>query len=200
MTKMFDVQNSDAFRRLRDTETVAGNIFFNAPLFVPGLLQEPAYAQEMICGISGLSADDPEAVERIAVRNARHAAFTVRLQSTDAPRVNVVIDESVLRRAPVGSETMRRQLEHLIEVSRKPTIRLGIMPLDHGPHEGLNGSFEVHDTADGSLVFFEGAEGDRIIDDNPERIALYRDLVDSLLGVAAAGEAARTLMSNLIKG
>src|SRR5437867_3628619 len=122
MTKMFDVRKSNAFRRLRDMEKVAQSIFYNSPLYVPGFLQEPAYAQEMICGISGLPAEDPEAVERIAVRNARHTAFIERLQGNNAPQVHVVIDESVLRRAPVGSDIMRRQIEHLIEVSRKPAV------------------------------------------------------------------------------
>ena len=200
MTKMFDVRNSDAFGRLRDTEKVAQSIFFNAPLYVPGLLQEPAYAQEMICGISGLPAEDPEAVERIAVRNARHTALVERLQGDNAPQVYAVIDESVLRRARIGSDTMRRQIEHLIEISRQPTVHIGIIPVDRGPHPGLAGSYEVHDGANGGLLFVEGADGDRILDDDPERIALYRDLVGSLMGTAAADEEARTLMGKLVKG
>jgi hypothetical protein len=200
MTKMFDVRNSGAFRRLRDTEKVAQSIFHNAPLFVPGVLQVPAYAAEMISRISGLPADDPELVERIAVRNERGAAFLERLRGDDAPRVQVVIDESVLRRAPVGSETMRRQIEHLIEVSRTPTVQLGIIAPERGPHPGLAGSFEVHDAPHGSLVFFEDADGDRILEGDVDRIALYRGLVGSLMGVAASGEQARALMGKLIDG
>jgi hypothetical protein len=200
MTKMFDVRNSDPFRRLREAEKVAQSIYGNLPLYLPGFLQVPAYAQEMICGISGLAADDPEAVERIAVRNERHSAFIQRLQGDDAPQVRVVLDEAVLRRAPVGSNTMRKQIEHLIDVSRKPTVQIGVIPLDYGPHPGLAGSFEVHDTADSSLVFFESAEGDRILDGDLDRIALYRELVDSLMNIAASGEEARTLMSKLISG
>jgi hypothetical protein len=200
MTKMFDVPNSRAFRRLQDTEKVARSSFYNAVLHVPGVLQVPAYAQEMIHGISGLPADNPEAVGRIAVRNARHTAFVARLQGDDAPQVHVVIDESVLRRAPAGSATMRRQIEHLIEVSRKPTVRLGIIPVDHGPHLGLAGSFEVHDAEQGSLVFFEGADGDQVLDEDADRIGLYRSLVESLMGIAAVGDEARTVMSKLING
>ena len=200
MTTMFDVRNSVAFERLRDMEKHARSFFVNAPLHVPGLLQVPAYAQEMICGISGLPATNAEAVERIDVRNARHAAFLERLQGDDAPQMHAVLDESVLRRSPVGSGAMRQQIEHLIEVSRRPTVHLGIIPFEHGPHQGLAGSFEVLDNADGSLLFFEGAEGDRMIDDDLGRIALYRDLVGVLMGIAASGEDARTLMAKLIGG
>jgi Domain of unknown function (DUF5753) len=199
MTKMFDVRNSDAFRRLQDGEKTARSIFYNSPLFVPGLLQEPGYAQEMICGIAGLSPTDAEAVERVKVRNERHAAFLARLEGDNAPEVHAVLDESVLRRARVGSSTMRRQIEHLIELSHKPTIHIGVIPLDRGPHRGLAGSFEVHDTAGGSLVFFEGGSGDEIVDDE-NRIALYRDLASSLMGDASTGEDARTLMRKLIEG
>jgi hypothetical protein len=199
MTKMFDVRNSDAFRRLREAEKVAQSIFHNAPIYVPGVLQEPAFAQEIICGLSGLPADDPEAVERIEERNARHSAFLDRLEGADAPQVHVVIDETVLRRARVGSDAMRRQVEHLIEVSRKPTFHLGVIPMEYGPHPGLAGTFEVHDSAHDSLVFFERADGDRILDD-ADRISLYRSLVDALMGAAVTGEAARTFLGKLING
>ena len=198
MTKLFDVQKSDAFRRLCETERVAQRSFYNSPLHLPGPFQVPAYAEEMICGISGLSVSDQEAVERIRVRNERHAAFIERLHGGDPPQVQAVIDEAVLRRAPVGSDAMRRQIEHLIELSRKPTVDIGIIPMDHGPHQGLAGSFEVYDTARDSLVFFEGGEGDRILDDDTDRIALYRSLVSSLMDIAASDEAARTLMGKLI--
>lgn len=198
MTKMFDPRNSAEFRRLRDTERVAHSIFFNHPLHIPGLLQEPTFAREVIAGFSGLPADDAEVVERVQVRNERHSAFLERLQGDGSPRVHVVLDESVLRRAPVGSVTMRKQIEHLIEFSRRPTVRLGIVPLDHGPHPGLAGSFEVHDTADTSLVYFEGAEGDRILEGDDARIARYREMVGSLLGIAASGEEARTMMAKMV--
>ena len=198
MTTMFDVRNSAAFRRLRETELVARAMFLNQPLFLPGILQEPGYAQAMIAGISGLPADDAEVVERVQVRRDRHTAFLKRLDEPDPPRVRVVLDESVLHRAPAGSGAMRAQLEHLIEISQRPTVELGILPLDHGPHPGLAGSFEVHDTAGDSLLFFEGAEGDRILDDDPARIGLYRDLAGALMARATSGDPARALMGGLI--
>jgi hypothetical protein len=193
--KMFDVQNSGAFRRLLDKEKTTRHIFSNQPLFVPGLLQEPAYAEATIRGFSGLPEGDAELADRVKQRNERHAAFLERLQGDDAPEIHAIIDESVLRRSSTMSEDARRkQIEHLIDISRHPKVHIGIMPLDHGPHRGLCGSFEVHD----DLVFFEDAEGDRILDDAPDRIARYRDLVGSLMSEAASGDEARVLLGKLI--
>lgn len=200
MTKMFDVASSDAFRRLRETEKISDKIFYNALLHVPGLLQEPAYAQEAICGISGLRVDEAEAAGRVRERNERRAAFLARLERDDAPQVHVVIDENVLRRSPVGSSAMRGQIQHLIELSRKPSVHIGVMPLERGHHQGLIGPFEVHDTADGSVLFFETPAGDTLLDADADRIALYRDLVGSLMAEATSGDEARTLMTKLISG
>jgi hypothetical protein len=199
MTKMLDVRLSDAFRRLQDTEKIARSIFYNAPLYVPGLLQEPGYAQELILGITGLPAGDAEAVERVGVRNERHAAFLKRLDGDDAPEVHAVIDESVLHRATAGSGVMRAQIEHLIKLSRKPSVRIGVIPLAHGPHPGLIGSFEVYDAADGSLAFFEGAHGDAVAADADE-IAFYRARTNSLMKIAESGDDARKLLNSLING
>src|SRR4051812_3620465 len=120
MGKMLDVRQSDAFRRLQEAEKIARSIFYNSPLHVPGPFQVPGYAEEMITGITTLPADDAEAKERVGVRNERHTALLERLDGDDAPEVHAVIDESVLRREP-GSQVMRAQIEHLIEVSRKPS-------------------------------------------------------------------------------
>lgn len=197
MTKMLDVRLSDAFRRYQVTEKVARTIFFNACLHLPGVLQQPGYAEDMILGITSLPAGDAEAVERVHVRNKRHAAFLERLDGDDAPEVHVVIDESVLHRAPAGSAAMRAQIEHLIGISRKPTVEIGVIPLSHGPHPGLIGSFDVLDTTDGGLVFFEGAHGDEIADDADE-VAFYRARAQSLMKMAKTGDDARKLLSNLL--
>jgi hypothetical protein len=197
MTKMFDdLYDSEAFARLRDVEKVAQSIFYNAPSFLPGVFQLPAAAQETFAGVSGLPASDEKSADRVRLRNERHAAFLQRLDGADAPQVHVVIDESVLRRK---SAAKREQIEHLIELSRKPSVHIGVVPLEHGTHQGLAGTFEIHDTADGSLAFSEGPFGDAIVEDSG-RIDPLREKVRTLMGAAVSGDDARTLMSKLIGG
>jgi hypothetical protein len=192
--KTFAVADSDAFQRLREKERTARDIFWNQPLHIPGPFQEPAYAEVLISGILGLPAGHAEVSERLRIRNQRHTALLARLQGDDAPRVHAVIDESALRRSPAGSDATRRQIEHLIEISQRPTVRIGVMPLDRGPHRGLLGSFLILD----DVAFAEGAMGDQIIEGDADRVASYRDLVSSLMDEAATGEDARTLMGKLI--
>jgi hypothetical protein len=197
MTKLYDVRNSDAYRRLRDTEQIARHIFVNQPNLVPGLLQVPAYSLEVICRMQGLAADDPEAAALEAIRDKRRTTFAERLRGAEAPHVTAVIDESVLQRAVAGSAAAHQQVRHLHEMSMLETVHLGIIPMSHGPHPGLVGGFEVHVAPDGTIVFFEDAEGDRILDDDRPRIQLYRETVESLMTVAASGDDARALLKRL---
>lgn len=194
--KVDDLHDSDAFRRLRDVEKVARRIFYNSPDYVPGPLQLPAFARETLLGISGLPASAGEVAELVRVRTERHAALLSRVDGEDAPEVQVVLDEAVLRRAPGGSATMRQQIEHLIEISRKPTVRIGVILLEHGPHPGLAGSFEIHD----GVVFIEGADGDRILESDSAWTGIFQDRAADLMTMAAWGDEARNLMAKLISG
>src|SRR4051794_12472139 len=113
MTKLYDVRKSDAYRRLRDTEQIAEHIFVNQPMYVPGLLQVPAYSFEIICRMQGLTADDPEAAALEAIRDKRRTTFAERLRGAEAPHVTAVIDEAVLQRAVAGSAAAQQQVRHL---------------------------------------------------------------------------------------
>jgi len=42
-----------------------------------------------------------------------------------------------------GPEVMRGQLAHLLELSKRPNIRLQILPLEAGAHPALTGGFIV---------------------------------------------------------
>jgi hypothetical protein len=166
-------------------------------MYVPGLLQVPAYSLEVICGMQGLAADDPEAAALEAIRDKRRTTFAERLSGAEAPHITAVIDESVLQRAVAGSAAAHQQVRHLHEMSMLETVHLGIIPTSHGPHPGLVGGFEVHVAPDSAIVFFEDAEGDRILDDDRPRIQLYRETVEALMTVAASGDDARALLKRL---
>ncbi|MBL7260382.1 DUF5753 domain-containing protein [Paractinoplanes lichenicola] len=195
MAKMVDdLHDSDAFRRLRDVERVAQSIFYNAPSFVPGVLQVPAYSREIIeSTASSASMDD----QRLRVRDERRKAFLARLDSDAPPQVHVLLSETVFRQAPAGSAVMREQIEHLLALSDRPTVRVGVVPLERRWHRGLLGNYEVLDTAAGSLAFAEGPFGDTIITDG-DRVDLVREQVRSLMNAAATGEEGRALLAKLV--
>jgi hypothetical protein len=106
--------------------------------FVPGLLQTADYARAVILlGHAGADADEIE--RRIDLRRQRQQI----LHRPDPPQLWVVIDEAVLRRPIGGVEVMKAQIEHLIEASKLPNVRMQIIPFLAGGHAAAGGPFAI---------------------------------------------------------
>ncbi|UIX35469.1 helix-turn-helix domain-containing protein [Streptomyces sp. GQFP] len=106
--------------------------------FVHGLLQTEAYASAVVGrGMKGASPDDIE--RRVALRLERQK----NLLSDGGAEFHVVLDEAALRRPYGDREVMRGQLQHLIDVSERPNVRLQIMPFGFGGHAGESGAFTI---------------------------------------------------------
>jgi hypothetical protein len=180
-------------------EQEATRMYLNQPLFVPGLLQVPGYAREMISRTTGLEPGDPALTERVKVRTQRAENFAKRLEGTDPPQLWAVIDEAVLRRTVGGAAVMRDQLEHLVAVSKLDAVHLAVVPLGHGAHPGLGGSVEVHEGPDGqAAVFFEGAHGDELVEGDPALARRYQEKVKSAFASGVSGAEVRTLLESII--
>ncbi|MEV0134914.1 DUF5753 domain-containing protein [Dactylosporangium sp. NPDC050688] len=194
-TRAHDVRDPAPFAQLMQLEREAARIFLNQPLFVPGLLQVPGYAKEMIGRIAGLEPDSAELAERVKIRAGRAEAFHQRLQGPTPPQIWAAIDEGVIRRTVGGPDVMREQLTHLAAVAKFDTVHLAVIPFDHGAHAGLGGSFEVHELANGdATVFFEGAHADDIVGADPEVARRYRAAVQRMV---ESGVDARALLEQL---
>ncbi|WP_327006917.1 DUF5753 domain-containing protein [Dactylosporangium sp. NBC_01737] len=191
-TGAHDVRDWGAFTRLLELEPKATQIFLNQPLFLPGLLQVPGYAAEMIGHILGLKPGSPELAERVQVRTERGEAFQKRLRSSSPPHLWAAIDEAVVRRKVGGADVMRAQLDHLVAMTEFKTVHLAIIPLDHGAHAGLGGSFEVHELGNGDAsVYFEGSHDDVLVGDKPELARRCRETVKSMV---SSGSDARAVL------
>ncbi|MFD1273619.1 helix-turn-helix domain-containing protein [Streptomyces kaempferi] len=106
--------------------------------FVHGLLQTESYAHAVVArGMKGASAADID--RRVALRLERQKY----LVSEKSPEFHIVLDEAALRRPYGDREVMRGQLQHLIEVSERPNVRLQVMPFSFGGHSGESGSFTI---------------------------------------------------------
>jgi Domain of unknown function (DUF5753) len=82
-----------------------------------------------------------------------------------------IIDESALHREVGGSEVMREQLRHLIEVAELPTVTLQVLPFGIGAHNAMDGAFTVLDFPDPeeqSLVYQAYVTGALHIEDQDE--------------------------------
>jgi transcriptional regulator with XRE-family HTH domain len=106
--------------------------------FIHGLLQTEAYARAVVRrGMKGASEADVE--KRVALRLERQKY----LADDGGPEFHVVLDEASLRRPYGDRQVMRGQLQHLIEISERPNIRLQVMPFGFGGHSGESGAFTV---------------------------------------------------------
>lgn len=91
--------------------------------FIPGLIQTEEYAHAVVS--HGLPNADKEAVARLVELRMRRQKVLV---GPHPPRLWTVIDESVLHRALGGRLVLKRQIEHLLEVSSQPHISVQVIP------------------------------------------------------------------------
>jgi transcriptional regulator with XRE-family HTH domain len=106
------------------------------PLVVPGLLQTPDYAREVVMAFTS---DASDIERRVAARMTRRSL----LSRSNAPGLHVILDEAILYRRIGDTKTMRAQLDSLLTDARRPQVTLQVLPFDRGRHPGLNGTFVI---------------------------------------------------------
>jgi hypothetical protein len=121
-------------------EQAASRLRSFAPSVIPGLLQTREYAEAVFRGWHG---DDEDAVaSAVAVRLERQSLLSRRLP--EAPRLDVIVDEGVLRRSIGDTLGMQKQLAHLVNVSTRPNVGVRVIPFAAGPHKAASsGQFTV---------------------------------------------------------
>ena len=113
------------------------------PSLIPGLLQVPAYAREVIA--SGPEKLTPGRIgELVRVRMERQRVLT----RDDPLRLTVIIDEPVLRRVVGTRALMREQLWHLAEVAEQGPAVVRVLPEETGAHPAMRGPFTILRYAD----------------------------------------------------
>jgi transcriptional regulator with XRE-family HTH domain len=109
-----------------------------SPQLVYGLLQTSDYARAVIEAHMGSTVGLPPGKirQRVQTRIERQAMISGQRQLP----LTVVLDQSVLLRKVGDERIMREQLDHLIEMSERPNVRIQILPLD-GSHPIGTGAF-----------------------------------------------------------
>ncbi|MFF7335215.1 helix-turn-helix domain-containing protein [Streptomyces sp. NPDC090306] len=164
--------------------------------FVHGLLQTEGYARAVVRrGMRDASEADVE--RRVALRLERQKY----LVSENAPDLHVVIDEAALRRPAGDRETMRGQIQHLIEVSESPNVRLQIMPFSFGGHSGESGAFTILGFPDSDLsdvVYLEQLTSALYLD-KQEDVAQYERALTELQSDSPSPDESRDLLRGLFQ-
>ncbi len=144
--------------------------------FVPGLLQTSDYARAVVL-LAHEQATEVELERRINVRVTRQKLLT----RNNPPQVWAVVDEAALRRPMGGRKVMREQIEHLIEATRLPNVRLQVVPFTAGGHAAAGGAF--------SILRFPDEDLPDVVYVEQLNSALYLDKRDDVEQYAAAMEA-----------
>ncbi|MFD6095167.1 helix-turn-helix domain-containing protein [Nocardiopsis flavescens] len=106
--------------------------------FIPGLLQSEGYARSVI-RLSRTATSEEDIDSRVQMRMHRQRRFT----ENDGPRLWAVIDEAVLHRPFGEPAVMRGQIEHLVEMSRRPNITVQVATFAMGGHPAAGGPFSI---------------------------------------------------------
>ena len=162
--------------------------------FVPGVLQTKEYARA-VHRAQLMTATDDEIDRLVRVRLARQEL----LISDDAPQLWLVLNEAVIRRVVGGRQTMRAQLERLIEASNLPNVTLQIVPFSAGAHPAMDGAFKLlsfRDPTDPNIVYIEYHTGALYLEKHAD-VTRYSLMFDHLRAAALSVGASRDKMARV---
>ena len=111
------------FTDLVGLEEAAARIQIWEPLYVSGLLQIEGYARAIFSHGRPEMADE-RVDQLVELRMRRQKMFS----RPDAPRVWMVLDESVLYRPIGGMRVLKQQIEYLLEMSALPHVSIQVLP------------------------------------------------------------------------
>jgi hypothetical protein len=164
-------------------------------LFIPGLLQTEDYSRAVISGTLPL-ATSTEVEQRVQARMERQS----RLTETLPLGFWAILDEAAVRRMVGGSEVMRDQLTHLLEVAKQPNITLQAITFDMGAHPGMPGSFVYmeFDQGDPELVYVDTLTGDLFLETEAD-LSIYASMFDHLRAIALSPARTAGMISTVIE-
>ncbi len=113
-------------------------------MVVEGLLQTRGYAEAVIRNAEREGPGEDQINRWIGLRMDRQQI----LHREDPAQVSVLLEESVLCRRIGGVAVWAEQLQHLLEQAERSNIELRVMPFEHAPHAGHQGSFTLFEMPD----------------------------------------------------
>ena len=184
---------ADWFQDYLGLEESASRIHTYELQFMPGLMQTEDYARA-IATHGWFQAASRRAERQVAMRMQRQSL----LAGSDAPKLWAVIDESVLHRPIGGRRVMLAQIEHLLELTKRPNITLQVVPYQLSGY-GAEGSFTMLRFALPELpdvVYIEHLNGALYLDKRSET-ELYARVFDRLTVDARTPDHTRQLLAKV---
>ncbi|MFE5215128.1 MULTISPECIES: helix-turn-helix domain-containing protein [unclassified Streptomyces] len=150
-------QFRERYRRYMALEAKAVSLWHFAVSVLPGLLQTPGYAREVLAA-GGLKGKELE--QQVEARMGRREL----LEGEDAPPFRTILSEAVLRTPLRDVGEWRGQLEHVVELAERANVTMQVLPLDAGLHGLMNATVMFLRLVDGRTVAYmeNGYQGDLI--------------------------------------
>ena len=163
--------------------------------FVPALLQSRDYARTLI-ELTDDTLTSWDVTRQVELRMKRQQV----LLREDPVRLWVILDEAVLRRPFGGRETMRGQLQYLIDLASLPNVTIQVLRFGACGYTA-DGSFAVLRFLEKELpdmVFVEHVAG-ACHYDKPADVNRYRDAVNRLTVLAEQPEATLAILEEELR-
>ncbi|MEV6178957.1 helix-turn-helix transcriptional regulator [Streptomyces sp. NPDC052015] len=159
-------------------------------VYVPGLLQTRAYSTALQKANEVPLA--PAEIERLVdIRMKRQEILT----RPNPPHLWAILDESVIRRVVGSPETMREQLDRLLEATKASHITLQILPFSKGAHAAALGSFVIIGGPEPSLdVVYVDFHAGSLFLEKEEELERYRLAFEYLRAQALDMEASSAMI------
>ncbi|MFE2500340.1 helix-turn-helix transcriptional regulator [Streptomyces sp. G9] len=138
---------------------------------VHGLFQTEAYARALIGG-GHPPLPDARVEELVQLRMARKALF----DRDPLPMIEIIIDESVLRRVIGSEEIMREQLLHLVACAQRRNVTLLVLPLNagkYGEYAGAHGEMNLLETSEHEHLVYLEPQDESLLISAPAKVSTY---------------------------
>jgi transcriptional regulator with XRE-family HTH domain len=150
-------------------------------VYIPGLLQTPAYTRALF--ESGEPGTPAARIQRGVEFRSRRQRI---IQDESPPQIHAVIHEAAFHMHFVPREVMREQLEHLVALSRLPHIKIQLLPFRAPSYPATSTSpFVIFDARSPELrtLYVEHPVTSSFVDD-PAQIAQFTTGFEQLSRVA----------------
>lgn len=180
------------YRRYMKLEGEALSLWHFGVSILPGLLQTPEYAREIL-SVGGLR--DKALEQQVEARTGRRKT----LEGEDAPPFRAVLSEASLRTPLSSRAAWRRQLESLLEDCDLPNVTIQVLPQDSGMHGLVSTDVMFLRLATGATVAWtETATRGELIEDN-SRVEELQRKYDAMRDLALSPAESRKFIMRLLE-
>ncbi|GGW23500.1 XRE family transcriptional regulator [Streptomyces galilaeus] len=166
-------QFKERYRRYMTLEAEAVSLWHFAVSVLPGLLQTPGYAREVLA-VGGLKGKELD--QQVEARMGRREL----LEGEDAPPFRTILAEAVLRTPTRDVAEWRAQLEYLAELAERESVTVQVLPQSAGVHGLVGTDVWFLRLADGRPVAYtENAHWGELVEESArvERLQRAYDVV-----------------------